>query len=121
MSQLSAEQEVLIQSFINVMEVKDAYTQGHSHHVKVIVKSIYDCLPKNLQNNINNEKLIFAASLHDIGKVFTKQLLGFIYFFAQLLLKQVIPLPLYYNPLPCIRRFLSAIPLLFLLPCQALR
>ncbi len=71
MSQLSAEQEVLIQSFINVMEVKDAYTQGHSHHVKVIVKSIYDCLPKNLQNNINNEKLIFAASLHDIGKVFT--------------------------------------------------
>lgn len=65
------EQDALIQSFIDVMEVKDSYTQGHSHHVNVIATAIYDCLPGTYQRRLDREKLCIAASLHDIGKIVT--------------------------------------------------
>ena len=71
MLHVAIEKDMLIQSFINVMEAKDSYTQGHSHHVNVIVGAIFDCLPKSLQRRIDKEKLILAASLHDIGKIVT--------------------------------------------------
>lgn len=61
----------LIQYFINVIETKDLYTQGHSHHVKVIVSAIYDSLPATYQRKIDKEKLLAAALLHDIGKIMT--------------------------------------------------
>lgn len=71
MLQATIEQGTLIQSFINVIEAKDSYTQGHSHHVKVIANAIFDCLPDTLQCRLDKEKLDLAASLHDIGKIIT--------------------------------------------------
>jgi HD-GYP domain-containing protein (c-di-GMP phosphodiesterase class II) len=43
----------LIQYFIDVIEAKDPYTQGHSHHVKVITEAIYDCLLVHYQEKID--------------------------------------------------------------------
>jgi putative nucleotidyltransferase with HDIG domain len=60
-----------IQYFMDVIESKDPYTQGHSHHVRAIAEKIYDCLPKNLQCNIDKTQLLLAALLHDIGKIKT--------------------------------------------------
>ncbi|MCL2480998.1 MAG: HD domain-containing protein [Spirochaetaceae bacterium] len=65
----------LIQYFIDVIEAKDKYTQGHSHHVKVITEAIYDCLPKNYQNKLDKSKIINAALLHDIGKIETPDMI----------------------------------------------
>lgn len=65
------DQDSLSQSFINVMEAKDAYTQGHSHHVQVIVKALVDGLPGAFKSRIDEKKLVLAASLHDIGKIVT--------------------------------------------------
>ncbi|MDR2899903.1 MAG: HD domain-containing protein [Treponema sp.] len=61
----------LIQYFIDVIEEKDAYTQGHSHHVRAITEAIYNCLPNSYQSNIDKTKLLLAALLHDIGKIKT--------------------------------------------------
>ncbi len=59
----------LIQYFIDVIEAKDPYTQGHSHHVKVITEAIYNCLPEHYQKKIDKAKISTAALLHDIGKI----------------------------------------------------
>lgn len=61
----------LIQYFVNVIEAKDPYTQGHSHHVKVIVEAIYDCLPTSYKIKLDKGSLLTAALLHDIGKIST--------------------------------------------------
>ena len=61
----------LIQYFIDVIEAKDAYTQGHSHHVRAITETIYNCLPDNYKSEIDKTKLLLAALLHDIGKIKT--------------------------------------------------
>lgn len=58
-----------IQPFIDRIEAKDTYTQGHSHHVYVITKAIINCLPERYKSSINMEKICQAALLHDIGKV----------------------------------------------------
>jgi len=59
----------LIQFFVDLIEYKDKYTQGHSHHVKVIVETIYEYLPDQIKLKLDREKLINAALLHDIGKI----------------------------------------------------
>ena len=59
----------LIQYFVDVIESKDQYTQGHSHHVKAVVNAIIDCLPKDYHGQIDKEKLLMAALLHDVGKI----------------------------------------------------
>ena len=61
----------LFQYFVDVIEAKDPYTQGHSHHVKVITEAIYNCLPNNYQNKLDKTNLLLAALLHDIGKIKT--------------------------------------------------
>jgi putative nucleotidyltransferase with HDIG domain len=61
----------LIQYFIDVIEAKDPYTQGHSHHVRAVTEALYNCLPNNYQNRIDKTKLLLAALLHDIGKIKT--------------------------------------------------
>ena len=61
----------LFQYFVNVIETKDPYTQGHSHHVRAITEAIYNCLPNNYQNKIDKTNLLLAALLHDIGKIKT--------------------------------------------------
>ena len=61
----------LIQNFVNSIEEKDLYTQGHSHHVHVIANTVFDSLPAQYKEKINRETLSKAALLHDVGKVFT--------------------------------------------------
>jgi putative nucleotidyltransferase with HDIG domain len=61
----------LIQYFIDVIEAKDPYTQGHSHHVRAVTEAIYNCLPGSYQNKTDKTKLLLAALLHDIGKIKT--------------------------------------------------
>ena len=61
----------LIQYFIDIIEEKDPYTQGHSHHVRAITEVIYDCLPQNYQSKIDKTKLLLAALFHDVGKIKT--------------------------------------------------
>ncbi len=60
-----------IQYFMDVIESKDPYTQGHSHHVRAVTEVIYGSLPKHHQHNIDKTKLLLAALLHDIGKIKT--------------------------------------------------
>ncbi len=59
----------LLQYFIDIIETKDPYTQGHSHHVRAITEAIYESLPLNRRNELHREKLFTAALLHDIGKI----------------------------------------------------
>lgn len=49
----------------NIIGARDEYTQGHSHHVFVVVEAILEA------GNycIDREKLAHAALLHDIGKI----------------------------------------------------
>jgi putative nucleotidyltransferase with HDIG domain len=61
----------LIQFFIDAIESKDPYTQGHSHHVRAIAEAIYDCLPAQAQAKTDKNELLSAALLHDIGKIKT--------------------------------------------------
>ncbi|ULQ59285.1 HD domain-containing protein [Brucepastera parasyntrophica] len=56
-------------AFVNSIEIKDQYTQGHSRHVYHIVKNFYEALPLSLRRKINAPKLFDAALLHDIGKI----------------------------------------------------
>jgi HD-GYP domain-containing protein (c-di-GMP phosphodiesterase class II) len=51
----------LIQYFIDVIEAKDPYTQGHSHHVRAITEVIYDCLPNTYQSKMDETKLFYAV------------------------------------------------------------
>ncbi len=60
-----------IQFFMDILDLKDPYTQGHSHHVHAITEKIYDCLPHRYQTKIDKTKLLLAALLHDIGKIKT--------------------------------------------------
>lgn len=62
-------EEKIIQDLIDMIETKDPYTQGHSHHVKVVAEAIYDCLPRRHQEKVDKKKLLNAALLHDVGKI----------------------------------------------------
>ncbi len=55
---------------MDILDLKDPYTQGHSHHVHAITEKIYDCLPHRYQTKIDKTKLLLAALLHDIGKLY---------------------------------------------------
>lgn len=58
-----------VQRYVDLIESKDEYTKGHSHHVWVVAGAIYDCLPLELKSRIDKDKLLCAALLHDLGKV----------------------------------------------------
>lgn len=60
--------EVML-AFVNSIEMKDAYTQGHSWHVYHITKLFYSSLPQKMQSKLSESKLLDAALLHDIGKM----------------------------------------------------
>jgi HD-GYP domain-containing protein (c-di-GMP phosphodiesterase class II) len=59
-----------IQRYIDMLEEKDAYTRGHSHHVMVVVEAIHATLPEAQRRSIPLSDLKNAALLHDIGKLF---------------------------------------------------
>ena len=60
--------EVML-AFVNSIEMKDSYTQGHSWHVYHIVRLFFTRLPQKMQGGLNYPKLLDAALLHDIGKM----------------------------------------------------
>lgn len=64
---MSASQpDEVLKQFSNIIGARDEYTQGHSHHVAVVVEAIAECAAPQL----DIPKLVQAALLHDIGKIF---------------------------------------------------
>lgn len=61
-----------MKAFTNAIDMKDAYTKGHSDQVYKISELIYDKLDCDLKCSINKSKLLDAALLHDIGKLSIK-------------------------------------------------
>ncbi len=59
----------MITILVQITELKDEYTKGHSEHVSSLVDLICNNLPDHLKNKISKNKLIQAALLHDIGKI----------------------------------------------------
>lgn len=59
----------LVESFVTRIEAKDPYTQGHSHHVKVVVETLLERLPVKMKAGLDRERLLDAALLHDVGKI----------------------------------------------------
>ncbi|GHV00160.1 hypothetical protein FACS1894211_06910 [Clostridia bacterium] len=59
----------ILKILVNSIEMKDAYTFGHSQHVHKIVGVFYDHLPESVRKHIVKPKLLDAALLHDIGKI----------------------------------------------------
>jgi HD-GYP domain-containing protein (c-di-GMP phosphodiesterase class II) len=55
-------------TFVNVIDLKEFYSKGHSKHVYDIVNLFYDYLP-DYRYVLNKAKLLDAAVLHDIGKI----------------------------------------------------
>ncbi|MDL2238325.1 HD domain-containing protein [Christensenellaceae bacterium OttesenSCG-928-K19] len=61
-----------MKAFVNAIDMKDAYTKGHSEHVYRLVDLLYESLDSRAKNLINKAKLLDAAMLHDIGKISIK-------------------------------------------------
>lgn len=59
----------VMRTFVNAIDMKDAYTKGHSQQVYNITRVIYDHLDDALKAEISKPKLLDAAILHDIGKI----------------------------------------------------
>jgi HD-GYP domain-containing protein (c-di-GMP phosphodiesterase class II) len=59
----------VMRGFVNSIEMKDAYTRGHSWHVYHIVQMMVKSLPEGRRKLLNVPKLLDAALLHDIGKM----------------------------------------------------
>lgn len=55
-------------TFVNVIDLKEFYSKGHSKHVYDIVNLFYDYL-SDYKYVLNKAKLLDAAVLHDIGKI----------------------------------------------------
>ncbi|MDL2236528.1 HD domain-containing protein [Christensenellaceae bacterium OttesenSCG-928-K19] len=61
-----------MKTFVNAIDLKDAYTKGHSAHVYQIVRLFYEYFDEKRKDRINEPKLLDAALLHDIGKISIK-------------------------------------------------
>ncbi len=59
----------VMQGFVNSIEMKDPYIQGHSWHVYYLVQALLRHLPAQTRQSLNPPKLLEAALLHDIGKM----------------------------------------------------
>ncbi len=59
----------IMKTFVNAIDLKDAYTKGHSEHVYHLVQLLCEQLPDDLLAGINMPKLLDAAMLHDCGKI----------------------------------------------------
>ncbi len=62
----------VMSAFVNAIDMKDAYTRGHSQHVYHIVQLFYEYLDDSYKHMLNRAKLLDAAMLHDIGKISIK-------------------------------------------------
>ena len=63
-----AEQQLELLSVL--VGTKDGYTYGHQEHCAAIANVFYKNLPKEIRKKINRKRLVKAARLHDIGKLF---------------------------------------------------
>ena len=61
--------EDMMEIFVTSLEMKDYYTIGHSKHVHDIVALLFDHLPPSMKAGRSRLKLLDAAILHDIGKI----------------------------------------------------
>jgi putative nucleotidyltransferase with HDIG domain len=59
----------IIWTMVNLLEIKDEYTAGHSKSVTYYAEEIAERLNKNYGFKLNVEKIQIAAILHDIGKI----------------------------------------------------
>lgn len=59
----------IIWTMVNLIEIKDEYTAGHSKAVTYYAEEISEKLNKEYGFNIDVERIQVAAILHDIGKI----------------------------------------------------
>lgn len=59
----------IIWTMVNLLEIKDEYTAGHSKAVTYYAEEISERLNKDYGFNIDVERIQVAAILHDIGKI----------------------------------------------------
>lgn len=59
----------IIWTMVNLLEIKDEYTAGHSKSVTYYAEEIAGRLNRDYGFNINMESIQVAAILHDIGKI----------------------------------------------------
>ncbi|MCC8193976.1 MAG: HD-GYP domain-containing protein [Deltaproteobacteria bacterium] len=59
----------LMRTVVNAIDMKDAYTKGHSEHVQKLVALLYDHLDEAVRARIDKHRLLDAALLHDCGKI----------------------------------------------------
>lgn len=69
---LTRKNHQMMETFVAGMEMKDVYTKGHSKHVQAIANLFYDVLPLKYKSTIGKGKLLDAALLHDIGKMWVR-------------------------------------------------
>ena len=53
-----------------LISTKSHYVYGHQEHVAAIVNIFYYYLPKEIRKKVNRKKLVKAAKMHDVGKLF---------------------------------------------------
>ena len=66
-NRISAQQLELLSVIVNA---KDQYIVSHEEHAAVLSSLLYDHLPKETKKKVNKKRLIKAARLHDIGKIY---------------------------------------------------
>lgn len=64
-----AQPDEVLMLFSNIIGARDEYTQGHSHHVAVIAEAI----AKLVAPHLDIPRLVQAALLHDIGKIYVPE------------------------------------------------
>ena len=66
-NRISEQQLELLSVLVNA---KDQYIVSHEEHAAVLSSLLYDHLPRATQKKVNKKRLIKAARLHDIGKIY---------------------------------------------------
>ncbi len=59
----------IIWTMVNLLEIKDEYTAGHSKSVTYYAEEIAESLNKKYGFKLNVERIQIAAILHDVGKI----------------------------------------------------
>lgn len=59
----------IIWTMVNLLEIKDEYTAGHSKSVTYYAEEIAERLNKNYGFKLDVERIQIAAILHDVGKI----------------------------------------------------
>lgn len=52
-----------------VIEARDPNLKGHSRHVQLLTRELYEVLPDSMKRDLNLTNLEYAALFHDLGKL----------------------------------------------------